>query len=155
MRVVDLIQEDVERIGSLTDELQAEGLRLAATASDLSQVITRFYKHSPPFVGDFSAFALRKSVAFEAAKIMTNDIQVLAPRDEHIKQAVELWYTFCDKDNKNAYAGFDDYLDAALILKPGDGHAVRQTLVNHQHLNFILSKLQSPVFVQILKMTPF
>lgn len=133
-------QAGVERVSGVLNGLRSEGLNLATTVSAAANLVTNMYKGDAPFSGDVGGFPLRKSFARETARILHRDVELLAPNGRHFKRAEELWYAFCQKGMKEAYAQFADYIDAALIMDPPGDVAIPQAILGHRHLWYILSK---------------
>lgn len=119
--------------------LQTQGLRLACTVSTASFLVTDFYKGEPPLAGGPHGFIKKKSFARIAATLVLESIELLAPSVAHFKMGHELWFAHCEHGKKESYAGFSDYVDAAMILAPPDGHKVPHVIVGqHAHVPYIL-----------------
>ena len=61
-----------------------------------------------------------------------------------------LWWELCDKEVKQSFAQFEDYVEAALILSPPEEFAVTQVLVSHHHLEYLLHRKGSQALIQVL-----
>ena len=148
-RLLPTISDDSQRICAVIDSLRQDGIKIATTLPDAGDILTRLYKHEPPFVGGQTSFLARKELAFEIGRSLSESVLLLSPQEEHFRTAFALWYELCDKQNKEAFAGFSDYLDASLTLTENSDFVVRHVLVEHSHLHFILNKKRSPASVQI------
>lgn len=122
------------------DDLRQEHERLACTVSCASHLVTRYYKHPPPFRGDVNAFLVRKELARVAAGTLSRHVVLLSPRTSHFETAKNLFFAHCLKEVKEAFAGFEDYVEAALILDPPEEGLIRNVVVCHAHLPYILRK---------------
>lgn len=120
--------------------LQEKGMKISCTAVAACHAITELYKGDPPFSGATEGFPLKKSFAREAADILRRSVHLLAPGLPHFELATQLWFAYCIKGVKEAWAGFGDYLDAALIICPVEGTVVPHVVVAHVHLKYILEK---------------
>lgn len=141
-RLNDHRREEIETAYSYLESLRKDGLKLACTVSGAAHLITSLYKDSqgPPLTGETTGFLFRKSFAREAAQILQRDVKLLAPTLQHFKRAEELWYAYCEKGDKEAYAQFADYVDAAMVL---DTDTISQAIVHHRHIPYILKKERS------------
>ncbi len=131
-------------------ELQATGIKLACTVTAASHIVTKFYKHGPPFTGDMKQFMLRKSLAREAATALRSSIVLLSPGASHFEMAELLWWELCDKEVKQSFAQFEDYVEAAMVLSPPAPFAVTHVLVSHHHLAYLLTKKRSTALIHVL-----
>ena len=61
-----------------------------------------------------------------------------------LKHAEELWYAYCERGEKAAYAQFADYVDAAMML---DTDTISHVVVHHRHIPYILKKADSQVVI--------
>lgn len=148
-RLLPEISGDSQRIAAVIEGLRKDGIKIATTLPDAGDILTRLYKHESPFVGGQTSFLARKELAFEIGRSLSESVFLLSPQEEHFRVAFALWYELCDKQNREAFAGFSDYLDASLILAENSDFVVRHVLVEHSHLHFILNKKRSPASVQI------
>lgn len=113
---------------------------MAGTISAASELVTRMYKGEPPFTGETGGFPIRKSFARETARLLSRELQLLAPLEAHFRKAEQMWYALCQKGIREAYAQFGDYVDAALIMDPPPKLAVSHVAVGHPHVSYILKK---------------
>ena len=154
-RLLPEIADDSQRIAAVIVGLRQDGIKIATTLPDAGDILTRLYKHESPFVGDQTSFLARKELAFEIGRLLSESVFLLSPQEEHFRTAFALWYELCDKENKEAFAGFSDYLDASLVLTENADFVVRHVLVEHSHLHFILNKKRSSAYVQIYRIPNF
>ena len=154
-RIRPEISDATQKIVRAIEALRQDGVKIATTLPDAGDILTRLYKHESPFVGDPLQFLARKELAFEIGRLLADTVILLSPQETHFRTAFALWYELCDKENKEAFAGFSDYLDASLILSPGPNDNVRHVLVDHSHLQFILNKKKSTALVQIHRVPVF
>ena len=154
-RVRTEIGDATQPIVDAIEDLRRAGIKIATTLADAGDILTRLYKRESPFVGDSSTFLVRKSLAYEVGRSLSDLVILLSPQDVHFQTAFALWYELCEKDNKDSFAGFSDYLDAALILSPAEKDVVRHVLVDHKHLQFILNKRRTSAIVQIHRVPDF
>ena len=111
---------------------------MGATLDAASHIVTTYYKDEPPFIGETKAFAVRKEFAREAANIITRTVQLLSPTPDHFRRAADRFYALCTRETPQAYAGFDDYVEAAIVLTPPPQTEIRHVVVAHHHLPYIL-----------------
>ncbi len=154
-RVRPEISDATEKIARAVEALRQDGNKIATTLPDAGDILTRLYKHESPFVGAPLQFLARKELAFEVGRLLADTVILLSPHESHFRTAFALWYELCEKENKEAFAGFGDYLDASLIFSPESNDSVRHVLVDHSHLQFILNKKKSRALVQIHRVPIF
>lgn len=143
----------IQQVSDRLESYRGDGLKLACTVNVAAHLVTSFYKAKEgelPFSGETRRFPIRKSFAREAAQLLRQSVELLAPSAEHFKHAEELWYVLCQKEIKVAYAGFSDYLDAALVMNPPEGTVIPQVALGHHHVSYILKKSRSPQIVHHL-----
>jgi hypothetical protein len=121
--------------------LRGASLKPACTISSAAAVITSLYKHELPFSGRRDGFMERKSCARTALKVVHNSIELLSPTRQHFLAAEALWFALCVRDDRTAFAGFADYVDAALVSNPPDGYEISHVVVGHAHLPYVLRKI--------------
>lgn len=146
-RLNDHRREEIERAHSHLETLQKDGLKMACTVSGAADLITSLYKDNqgPPLTGETKGFSLRKSFARRVAQILQGDVELLAPTLQHFRHAQELWYAYCERGDKAAYAQFADYVDAAMVL---DTDTISHVVVHHQHIPYILNKARSKILIR-------
>lgn len=133
-------QHEIERGFEVIDSLSRAGLRPACDVSTAAEVVTDFYKGGVAPFGEVNGFPERKALARHVHAEIVRSVALLSPTAEHFRKAVELWYAYCNRDAKEAYAGFSDYVTAALVLQPPIGQEIAGVLIHHPHLHFILRK---------------
>jgi len=140
-------RDEIEAAYNRLDAIRKEGFKLACTVSGAAHLITLLYKDKleRSLIGETKGFPFRKSFAREALKTLHGDIQLLAPTPQHFKHAEELWYAYCERGEKAAYAQFADYVDAAMVL---DNDAISDVIVHHQHIPYILNKARSNIQIR-------
>lgn len=142
------LKTDIENAFQVLENYRTEGLRIACTVAAASHIVTALYKHDPPFSGKIDGFLVKKSYAREALGVLRGSVELLAARPDHFKAAEELWLAYCVQGVKAAYAGFADYIDAALIMD--ESALVSHVMVGHAHLKYILEKSRCRVNVHRL-----
>jgi len=142
------LETDINRAFQVLESFRTKGLKIACTVATASHVVTTLYKQPPPFSGDISGFPLKKSCARTALGVLRGSVELMAARPEHFKAAEELWFAYCVQGIKEAYAGFADYIDAALIRD--ESAMVSHVMVGHGHLKYILEKSRCRVNVHRL-----
>jgi hypothetical protein len=131
----------VHEVAGIVNALRGEhGLRLAGTISAASELVTHMYKGEPPLCGETEGFPIRKSFARETARLLSREIELLAPVEKHFQKAEQMWYALCQKGIQQAYAQFGDYVDAALIMDAPEKLVVSHVAVGHPHVPYILKK---------------
>jgi len=149
-RCLDNLSDTVSRDVQILRSLQAAGVKLTCTITAAAHIVTKFYKGRPAFTGDVEGFPLRKSLARHAAGVLRSSVKLLSPVLSHFELAEGLWLELCDKQVRESYAQFEDYIEAALVLSPPEGTVVTQVLVSHHHLRYLLNKKQSSALIHVL-----
>lgn len=142
-------REKVESAYGYLESLRKDGLKMACTVSSAAHLITRLYKNElgAYLDGEATGFPFRKSFAREAAQMLHHDVELLGHTAHHFKRAEELWYAYCERDEKAAYAQFADYVDAAMML---DTDTISHAIVDHPHVPYILNKAGSQVVIHYI-----
>lgn len=137
---------EIESGHSYLESLRKDGFKLACTVSGAAHLITRLYKNELGsfLAGETTGFPFRKSFARKAAQILHHDVELLGHTPQHFKHAEELWYAHCERGDKEAYAQFADYVDAAMVL---DTDTISHVVVHHRHIPYILKKADSQVVI--------
>jgi hypothetical protein len=143
------LQKAVSRDVQILRDLQAEGIKLACTVTAAAHIVTKFYKGDPPFTGETKAFNLRKAYAREAAASLLSSVTMISPVQQHFEQAELLWWELCDKEVRESFGQFEDYIEAAWILKPPEKTIVQHVLVSHQHLKYLLNKKRASAVIYV------
>lgn len=138
-------EPEILRVYNAIEGLRKSSLRPACTVSAAAAVVTFFYKRENelPFDSAQNGFIERKAFARTAHGLLLANATLVSPSSDHFREAQSLWYTYCVKGVKEAYAGFDDYVNAAMILRPHVGQRFEQVVTSHSHLPYILRKVSS------------
>ncbi|HEY3245504.1 MAG TPA: hypothetical protein VGM03_19345 [Phycisphaerae bacterium] len=126
--------------------LLGRGNRLLARSSAAAHVVTAFMKASGAWTTAGHAPLLRrKALAREGLVWLRERVELLDPTPEHFALASEWFFALYREDAQEERAGFDDYLDAALISSPPAHLLIRHVIIDHSHLERLCGKRALPV----------
>jgi hypothetical protein len=95
--------------------------------------------------GNQIAFSLRRALTRRALDWVLKHVKVLEAEQQHVEQAGDLWFAHYREELHRERAGFDDYVDAALLLDPPPRMRINHVLVDHNHLPYVLGKCRANV----------
>jgi hypothetical protein len=143
-------QYRVESVSRYLEGLRGDGLKLATTVSGAAELVTQLYKGELPLSGTVDGFPVRKEWARETASYVYEHVELISPNAEHFRVALALWYTYCQRGIREAYAQFGDYVDSAMIQDPPEERVIQQIAVGHPHIPYILKKCGSTQLIHFL-----
>jgi hypothetical protein len=94
----------------------------------------------PWFAAGRLSFNDRKYLALKAFGWIRPNVQLVEASVEHLSNAGRLWIDHYKEELQHQRAGFEDYLDAAVVLRPPARWRVGHVIVDHGHLPYILGK---------------
>jgi len=131
--------ERMTRVLAVLQSAQHAGHRLGASVDSAAFVVTEFYKGALPFVGEAGGFEIRKQLARHAARLLIDHVALCAPSRHDFVHGEQLWFALCNRGDKQAYAQFSDYVEAAFILGKSSHLVVRAVAVAHGHIPYVLN----------------
>jgi len=114
---------------------------MAARSGAIAHVVTAMMKKSGRWCAEGSInFSLRKQLARRSLDWVFRYVELVEVSPSHIERASELWFAYYREELHQQRAGFDDYVDAALVMAPPADPPFAHVLVDHNHLPYVLGK---------------
>ncbi len=142
----------IERGGNVYRLLIQDGIRLIARSAAIAHAMTATMKGSSSWSkAGHAPFSKRKVLTREAYKWLLKNVELVEPTVTHLKTAGGWWFAHYREDVHEARAGFEDYIDAALVAEPPRARQIRHVIVDHPHLPYILGKRKMTVTAHYLR----
>jgi hypothetical protein len=154
-RLAALAEHPISIARALFESLAASGIRMVARSAAMAHVVTAMMKRSGQWCTEGRInFSLRRTLARRTTDWLPRNVQLVEVQPAEFGRASDLWFAHYREELHQQRAGFDDYLDAALILSPMASRRIAHVLIDHNHLPYILGKAGGRVTAHYLPSEP-